>query len=251
MEKPLLVIANLKMNIETDAARKDYIKKTKDLAKDLKKGQRDALVICPASVYIESFVKGLGSQITVGAQDLHHEMRGSHTGEVSAKMLAVVGAKAVIVGHSERRRAGESVAQLKGKIENALFAGLTPIVCLGYTEAGQEEASVIEQELRFLTSSFTVEEVTRMILAYEPVWAIGTGKVPSSHHIHTMTLVIKKSLTSAYGASAPFPPVIYGGSVTTENIRALCLEAHVAGVLVGGASLDPANLIQMTKIINP
>ncbi len=176
----------------------------------------------------------------VGAQDCHAEASGAFTGDVSAPMLGDAGAQFVIVGHSERRALhGESDAVVRAKAEAALAAGLEVIVCVGETEAerdaGQAEAIVTAQLLGSLPQGD--EAAARVTVAYEPVWAIGTGRVPSLDDVAAMHGAIRAQLGTIYGAGGASVQILYGGSVNAKNAAELLAVNEVGGALVGGASL--------------
>jgi triosephosphate isomerase (TIM) len=188
------------------------------------------IVLCPPYVSLQAALQGLGSesQVRVYAQNVHWELEGAFTGEVSAPMLLELGVKGVIVGHSERRQLfGETDAGVRRRAEAALEAGLAVIACVGETEvereANQTEA-VLERQVQVLP------EHERLVVAYEPVWAIGTGKTASPELAQEAHAFVK-SLHSGR--------VLYGGSVNPENAPSLLAQPDVDGALVGGASLDP------------
>lgn len=254
MKKPKLVVGNIKMNLETLDARDEYIRNSLKAFGELSSFQKSAIIICPPFLYIESFIEAYRfADITVGAQNAHHELRGKNTGEVSPKMLAAAGTQCVILGHSERRATGETLQQLIEKILSALLTGMTPIICIGFTNGvtqAEQEAEIIKSEVGEIVSSLNAQQIQKIIFAYEPVWAIGTGKTPSPEHIHTMTLVVRKAIVTTHGSIGKEIPVLYGGSITPENVLKICEQSHIDGVLVGGASLNPANLAQMSTLIN-
>ena len=181
--------------------------------------------------------------IGVGGQDCHTAEKGAHTGDISAAMLADTGADFVILGHSERRRDhGESDAVVKAKAEAALAAGLNLIVCVGETlaerDAGHAEAVVARQvdgSLPTLADSATAG--VRLAIAYEPVWAIGTGRVAAVEDVVAMHAAIRARLSSALGEAGAAVRILYGGSVNAENAGSLLAAEGVSGALVGGASL--------------
>ncbi len=177
---------------------------------------------------------------SVGAQDCHEAVSGAFTGNVSAPMLADAGASFVIVGHSERRAMhGESDSNVRAKAEAALAAGLEVIVCVGETEAerdaGQAQAIVTGQVARSLPQGEGI--VPRVTVAYEPVWAIGTGRVPSVEDVGAMHRAIRAQLLQSYGEEAAIVRILYGGSVNAGNAAELLAADEVGGALVGGASL--------------
>lgn len=184
-----------------------------------------------------------GTGVTVGAQDLFWEKSGAFTGEISAEMIADAGATAVLVGHSERRHEiGETNDVVSRKLKAALDAGLVPILCVGETledrEAGDAEPYVRIQ-LESAVAGLTVHEVVRMILAYEPVWAIGTGRTASAEDADTMHRFVRTFMENRFGAElAASIRILYGGSVKPENATALLGKEDIDGALIGGASLD-------------
>jgi triosephosphate isomerase (TIM) len=187
------------------------------------------VVVCPPFVSLEATIHGLGegSSIGVYAQNVHWELEGAFTGEVSAPMLLELGVRGALVGHSERRQHfGETDETVRLRAETALEAGLEVIACVGETEA-EREAEETEAVLRRQVSVLPRHE--RLVIAYEPVWAIGTGRTATSEIAQTAHAFVK-SLHQA--------PVLYGGSVNADNAQALLAQPDVDGALVGGASLD-------------
>jgi triosephosphate isomerase (TIM) len=182
--------------------------------------------------------------VAVGAQNVHHELAGAFTGEIAAPMLAGL-ATWVIVGHSERRRdAGETDALVATKVARALEAGLRPIVCVGERLADREAGRAYEVVDTQVHGSLAGVEPARardagLVIAYEPVWAIGTGRNASGLDAAAMTDAIRASLAAAWGSAAGETPVLYGGSVTSTNIAEFLGEPSIDGALVGGASLKP------------
>ena len=222
-----------------------------DLARTIASRTREAgvtRVICPPFVCLAAVGDALSEDhrdVAVGAQNVHHEFTGAYTGEVSAPMLDGL-ATWVIVGHSERRRdAGETDALVAKKLGRALDAGLRPIVCVGEQLADREAGranDVVETQVR---ESLAAVEAARardggLVIAYEPVWAIGTGRNASGIDAAAMTDVIRTTLQEAgWGESASATPILYGGSVTSANIAEFLAEPSIDGALVGGASLKP------------
>lgn len=187
-------------------------------------------------------------QIGVGAQDCHPDADGAHTGDVSAAMVADAGAKFVILGHSERRQAhGESDALVKAKAETALRAGLKLIVCCGESEstrdAGDAEAFVVAQLRASLPGEIDAAS-ERLAVAYEPIWAIGTGRTPTVEEIGAMHRTIRRLLVEVYGKKqGDEARILYGGSVKPDNARELLAADEVGGALVGGASLTAESFL--------
>jgi len=247
------VIGNLKMHLETVRLRDEYLESAQRAITSLTKQQRGVLAICPPHIYLEKFITTL-DDVIIGAQDTHEELRGAHTGSTSAKTVAGIGAKFTIIGHSERRAAGEALETVVQKIITALLSELQVIVCVGYNPEGAEETETVQQEVTYICKQIMdvvpANRQKNIMIAYEPVWAIGSGKIPSANHIQTMKLIIQKQIMTVGLADAGEIPVLYGGSVKTDNVRAIISESGVDGVLVGGASLEPMNLVQMVKLIN-
>ena len=205
-------------------------------------------VICPPFVSLEAVRDALAvsdPDVGIGAQNVHHELQGAYTGEISAAMLAGL-ATWVIVGHSERRRdAGETDQIIGRKLARAVDAGLRPILCvgerLGEREAGNQNV-VVERQLSGALQDHDPAALGRagLVIAYEPVWAIGTGRNATGRDAAAMALAIRADLVRlGWGSSAEDVPILYGGSVTSANIDEFLAEPSIDGVLVGGASLKP------------
>ena len=201
------------------------------------------VAICPPFTLIERALRAAaGSRLAIGGQNLHARPHGAHTGDISAAMLADAGATLAIVGHSERRAdCGEDDAVVRAKAEAAIAAGLTAIVCVGETEAqrdaGQAEAVVAAQLAGSLPDASQA-----LVVAYEPVWAIGTGRTPTPEDVAAMHAHIRRALAAHYGDGAGVS-ILYGGSVNPANAASLLAVANVDGALVGGASLTAASLL--------
>lgn len=212
------------------------------------------VVIAPVFVHLKTVADRLeGSNVRVAAQDCAPEAKQSaNTGEVSAEMLKDVGASHVIIGHSERRQFyGETDESVNKKTKAALQAGLTAIVCVGESLEERESEKlfeVIEKQLRDGLDGLTTSDAERIIIAYEPVWAIGTGKTATPEQAQEMHGFIRAKLAESHGdATANATRILYGGSVKPENIAVLMNEADIDGALVGGASLGADSF---AKIVN-
>jgi triosephosphate isomerase (TIM) len=196
------------------------------------------LLLCPPFTALDVVAAALaGSRVALGAQDCHARPSGAFTGDVAASMLADAGCAAVIVGHSERRQLhGESSAQVREKAVAAAGEGLLAVVCVGESEAerdaGRAEAVVCLQVRESLPDGFAG------VVAYEPVWAIGTGRTPTGEDVTAMHAAIRAALVQRLGADGGFVRILYGGSVTPDNAASLLALPEVGGALVGGASLD-------------
>ena len=201
------------------------------------------IVICPPDVLLNSMKNAVkGTRISVGAQNVHSETTGAFTGETSAPLLQECGVQWCIVGHSERRILfGETDEFIRSKTETLLKHGIRPILCIGETlehrESGNHEEVVIAQLVKGL-SGLAVDDQKRCVLAYEPIWAIGTGKTATPEQANSMHKIIRKELESlASSEAAENMQIIYGGSVNAENAKTLLSQSEIDGALVGGASL--------------
>ncbi len=202
------------------------------------------VAVCPPFTALAAVGEALrGGRIHLGAQNLHPEPHGAYTGEVSGPMLAAAGCRFVIVGHSERRRLfGEDDALVARKLRAALGSGLTPIVCVGETLAEREAGRTEEVLVRQITTAFHGLGTAACVVAYEPVWAIGTGKVASPEQARDAHRTIRGTLDAVSGRGAgEAMAILYGGSVNAGNAAALFAERDVDGALVGGASLEAAS----------
>src|SRR5437660_9167001 len=208
------------------------------------------LLICPPSTLISTFAAvAQGSHIRIGAQDCHPEASGAHTGDISAEMLADAGATAVIVGHSERRADhAESDALVRRKAEAAWRAGLTAIVCVGETREQRDAGKALEICGGQLAGSLPDgSSAGNLVVAYEPVWAIGTGLTPTSGDVEQVHRFIRDFLIGRFNGEGAKVRILYGGSVKPSNAAELMGVANVNGALVGGASLKAADFLAIAK----
>jgi len=209
------------------------------------------LMVCPPATLIANFaLAARGSALAIGGQDCHADPSGAHTGDIAAEMLADAGARAVIVGHSERRTDHrETDAQVRAKALAARRAGLTAIICVGEQraerEAGQTLAVVGCQLDGSLPDGATA---ANLVIAYEPVWAFGTGLTPTPADVAEVHAFIRQRLTERYGAPGGRVRILYGGSVKPSNAKELLSIAHVNGALVGGASLKAEDFLCIAAV---
>jgi triosephosphate isomerase (TIM) len=206
---------------------------------------RDEIVVCPPFIDLPAAIEAAkGSNVSIGGQDVHWEKEGAFTGEISCGMLLAAGATHVIIGHSERRQYfGETDDVVNLKLKAALGAGLTPIVCVGEVleerEAGLTEDVLRRQCLRAF-HAISAKKASKLIVAYEPVWAIGTGKTATPEMAADAHALIRAEVAKAFGQEfGEQLRILYGGSVKPENVKALMAEPEIDGALVGGAGLDP------------
>jgi len=198
----------------------------------------DVMVCPPATLIAEFAAAARGSGVAIGGQDCHPLAAGAFTGDIAAEMLRDAGADAVIVGHSERRQYhGETDAQVRAKAEAARRAGLLAIVCVGETRTERDAGRALDVVEDQLQSSLP-DRADGVVVAYEPVWAIGTGSIPTVNDIKEMHGFIRKELLCRFGQSGSAIRILYGGSVKATNARDLLAVENVDGALVGGASLN-------------
>ena len=208
------------------------------------------VALCPPATLIERLARAVeGSAVEVGGQDCHAQASGAFTGDVSAAMLADAGAGLVILGHSERRALhGETDAEVAAKVEAALAAGLEPIICIGETleqrEAGEAVAVVQAQVAGSLPKSLNGKEFA---VAYEPVWAIGTGLTPTLEQIEEVHRAVRAAMVDRLGEAARAAPILYGGSVKPSNATEILGTPEVGGALVGGASLKAGDFLGIIR----
>jgi triosephosphate isomerase len=213
-------------------------------------GARADLLVCPPATLIAAFAeRARGSRLAVGAQDCHPKASGAHTGDLSAEMLADAGASAIIVGHSERRADhGETDALVRQKAEAAWRAGLTAIVCIGETQAQRDAGQTLDICRGQLSGSLPdAARAGNLVVAYEPVWAIGTGLTPTVGDVEQIHRFIREFLVARLGSEGASIRILYGGSVKPSNAAELMAVANVNGALVGGASLKAADFLAIAR----
>jgi triosephosphate isomerase len=242
MLKPIYA-ANWKMNHGPSDARAFM----RSFLAHLPRGDARTIIFFPPAITLASVMDALADrpEILVGVQNVHHEPSGAFTGEISAGMARDAGARLVLVGHSERRHVfGETDEQTALKCELVMRAGLVPMLCVGETlaerEAGQTEQVVVRQ-LQAGLARLEPQQVAQVLIAYEPVWAIGTGRTATPTDASTVHAGVRKALRERVGDRAAVMPILYGGSVNRGNAKLLLKAPDVDGLLVGGASLDAGN----------
>ncbi len=245
-----IVAGNWKMNLDRAKAR--------DLATAVAARAAEAgtteLVLCPPAVYVETVAAALGgsSPVALGAQNMHDQSSGAFTGEVAPPMLLDLGCRYVILGHSERRTLfGETDAVVNTKTRAALAAGLTPIVCVGETleeREGGRTAAVVTTQVQGSLAGLTPADLEKIVVAYEPVWAIGTGRVATPQQAQEVHALIRGLLGGlASPAVAAKVRIQYGGSVKPDNAADLAVQPDIDGALVGGASLKADDFLGIAK----
>src|SRR6266550_4544329 len=208
------------------------------------------LLVCPPATLIAGFAdRARGSKLAVGAQDCHAKASGAHTGDISAEMLGDAGASAIIVGHSERRADhGESDVLVRQKAEAVWRAGITAIVCIGETQHQRDAGQTLDICRGQLNLSLPDKATSgNLVIAYEPVWAIGTGLTPTVADVAQVHGFIRERLTTRFGETGEETRILYGGSVKPSNVAELLHIANVDGALVGGASLKAEDFLGIAR----
>lgn len=249
MSRKKLIAANWKM-YKNLAQTKDFFR---DLLPLVAKHDRDEIVVCPPYIDLHAAIESAkDSQVAVGAQNVYWKAEGAFTGEISPTMLVAVGCTHVIIGHSERRQYfGETDDTVNLKLKAALEHGLTPIVCVGEVleerEAGLTE-DVLRRQCMRAFSTLSAKKAAKLVVAYEPVWAIGTGKTATPEMASDAHVLIRGEAAKAFGDEfGAGLRILYGGSVKPENAKALMSQEEIDGALVGGASLDPKSFAAIVK----
>ncbi len=247
-----LIAGNWKMH----STHLDAIQKVQKLSYRLDPGdyERVDVVVCPPLTGLRSAQTVIETdklQIDLGAQHCYFAEEGAYTGEVSPGMLAKLSVSYVIAGHSERRQIfGETDEDVNKKVKAILAAGMTPIMCCGETEEEREQEMTEEKvgtQVRLGLQGLTAEQVASMVIAYEPIWAIGTGKTASADDAGDMCTFVRNTVAEQFGEAADSVRVLYGGSVKPGNIAGLMAKRDIDGALVGGASLDPDTFASLVR----
>ena len=242
-----IIAGNWKMNNGPKAA----VQLVKDLAPLVKDAKID-VVVCPTFVCLSAVKEAIqGTNIKLGAQNLHFEAKGAFTGEISAEMLTEIGVEYVIIGHSERRQYfAETDDTVNKKVKTALAAGLIPIICVGESLEQREKgvtAEVVGMQTKLALEGLTAEQVAGLVIAYEPIWAIGTGKTATSAEANETIGDIRKAVRQVYGDAADAVRIQYGGSMKPANAAELMAQSEIDGGLIGGAALKADDF---SKIVN-
>ena len=251
MRKPFIV-GNWKMNLglADGVALATEIKAKADILANVSAG------ICPPSVFLSEISKRVkGSKLCLGVQNMHDKESGAYTGEISGQMIKDVGCTHSIIGHSERRHLfGESNELINSKLKTCISMQISPIFCVGETLEEREAdktTDVIDCQLRKGLSDIAASDIKKITIAYEPVWAIGTGKTASPEQANKVHAFIRNFLSKEFGNDIAETIIIqYGGSVKPDNIKELLTQKDIDGALVGGASLKASSFIEMLEIGN-
>ncbi|MEA4919752.1 MAG: triose-phosphate isomerase [Clostridiaceae bacterium] len=247
-----IIAANWKMN-KLPGESKDFILQLKERGAEAKWCD---IVLCVPFTHLSVAVKAArGTRIAIGAQNCHFADKGAYTGEVACRMLSDMGVKYVIVGHSERRQYfGETDLSVNKKVKSALEEGLRPIVCVGESLDIRENGATLDfvrLQIKTALRDVTVQQLRKIVIAYEPVWAIGTGKVAAPEQADEVGEAIRETLRSIYGArAARGVSILYGGSLSESNASSMFAMPDVDGGLVGGASLEVGSLVSIIEAAN-
>ena len=250
MARTLLVL-NWKMNPERLVDAETLFTATKRIAHS---SRGVGMVVCPPTLFLGALRKKYDGEVLLGAQDVYHNMKGSHTGSISPDMLSSLNVKYVIVGHSERRRDGETDALVSQKASAAIASHLTPIICIGEHERSEngDHFAHIESQLIASLKGIPKAKAKNIVIAYEPLWAIGkmySGAI-GPLALQETVIFIRKILTKIFGRSVGMTiPVLYGGSVESKNIAELLRGSKVSGFLIGHASLDADELRAIVRAL--
>ena len=243
-----VIAGNWKMNMLPD----ETIKMIEELAPLVEGAQSEVILCVPFTDLFYALLTAQNTNIKIGAQNMHWEENGAYTGEVSAKMLKSIGVEYVILGHSERRQYfNETDETVNKKLKKAFEVGLNPILCVGETLEEREEGKaneIVTNQIRKAFEGITNVQATKTIIAYEPIWAIGTGKTATAEDANNMIYNIRQEMSNLYGQMTAQRVIIqYGGSVKASNCKELFSTSDIDGALVGGASL---NADEFAKIVN-
>ena len=233
-----LVIANWKMNPEKLADAKKLFEATKKAAD---KARKVTIVVAPPVIFLETLTAGYrGKRLAFGIQNAHPDTNGSHTGEISLVQAQDAGATWAIIGHAERRAMGETSEDTQKKVLAALALKMTPVLCIGEKtrDSSGEHLQVVKEQLKIGLAEVPAAKLTKIVIAYEPVWAIGATSAMKPHDMHEMAIFIRKTLFDIYGKPGLSIKILYGGSINEENAPDMMHEGDVEGLLVGRGSSD-------------
>ena len=247
MRRPIIA-GNWKMN-KTPAEAEELVKELVPLVADAEA----EVVVCPPFVCLDAVGKVIkGTNIKLGAQNVHFEKSGAFTGEISADMLLAMGVEYVIIGHSERRQYfGETDCTVNKRARAALAAGLKPIICVGESLAERENGitdELVGMQTKLALKEIEAEQLEQLVIAYEPIWAIGTGKTATAQEANATIGAIRRAIAQVYGEEAAQKVRIqYGGSMNPKNASELMAQSEIDGGLIGGASLKAEDFSKVLK----
>ena len=247
MRKPMM-IANWKMNKTRDEAL-SFIYAVNEV---LPSSEKVGTVVCAPAIVLRDLVKRQGDNLRIGAENMHYEEHGAFTGEIAPAMLETTGVEYVIIGHSERRQYfNETDEAINKKLHAAMKHNLKPILCIGETLEQREAGithNILEGQLRADLEGLTSEEMANVIIAYEPIWAIGTGKTASPQDANEACAFVRSIVASIFNAAVAEETIIlYGGSMKPANVDELIAQSDIDGGLVGGASLEAESFLKLVN----
>lgn len=243
-----LIVGNWKMNPVTISEAKKIASSVKRAVSRIKKTE---VLICPPYVYLDSLKNVPGKNIFLGTQDIFYESVGSFTGQISPMQVKQFGASYVILGHSEKRKLGDTDEMINKKVINSINSGLKTIICIGENsrDVHGEYLSFIKKQIISSLRDVSKKNVDSIVIAYEPIWAIGGKEAMNSQDIHEMSIFIRKILREIYGMLGDDIKILYGGSVTFENAKSIIVDGFVHGLLIGRESLNYKNFVELIKDI--
>ncbi len=245
-----IIVANWKMNPVSAKEAGVIFKGITTTAAKLKKVQT---IIAPSFIHVGVLAEKKSKAVALAVQNIFSEQKGSYTGEVSVEMVKNTTITHVIIGHSERRKLGETNESVNKKVLLALQNKLTPIICIGEVSRDEEGKYLgdIKEQLEIALRSVARNSLSKIIVAYEPVWAIGASTAMDAHDVHQMTIFIKKALIDIYKTKTlESTPILYGGAVDPTNAKNILTEGEADGLLIGRVSLDPKAFSEILKITN-
>lgn len=249
------LVANLKMKLVSEQEHAEYCVALGEALKGVKKKKDVRLVVCPSFPFLGDFKKKLPKGAMLGAQDVHWEEVGAYTGGVSPRSLADFGVSFCLVGHSERREFfAETDEMVAKKVSACLRNAIQPVICIGETEAERAEGktlAVLRRQVQAACGGVSREEFKRVIIAYEPRWAIGSDRTPSSDEILEVIISIRRSLVESFDRhEIDALPILYGGSVSADRARDILHTSGLSGVLVGREGLLPKELMKIADMLS-
>ncbi len=245
-----LIVANWKMNPQTFKEAKTLFDETKRMT-GLVRGI--SVIVAPPTVFVRSLAEGLRKgRVEFAVQNAHFEPSGAHTGEISMPQAREAKATHVIIGHAERRMMGETNDDTRKKVSAAFAAGLTPILCVGETSrgTGAEHFTFVREQLHTALADVALSKISKMIIAYEPVWAIGGKTAMQPRDMHEMSIFIRKAVVEKFGETGHNMKILYGGSVDATNVGAMLRDGDVKGILAGRASANTATMTELLRAVN-
>lgn len=243
-----LIVGNWKMNPESVSEAKKIVSSIK---RGMSKIKKTEVLFCPPYVYLDALKNTSTKNIFLGTQDIFYESVGSFTGQVSPLQVRQFGVSYTILGHSEKRKLGDTDEIVNKKVINSINSGLKVIICIGENsrDVHGEYLSLIKRQITLSLKDVSKKNIDNVVIAYEPIWAIGGKEAMSSQDIHEMSIFIRKILREMYGILGDDIKIIYGGSVTLENAKSIIVDGFVHGLLIGRESLNYKNFVELIKDI--